>query len=206
MCVCVSTCVCVCVCNMYVHNIVIQMITRGGDAELDYVDGSDSPFQEGIRFTVRPPKKSWKYIQNLSGGERTLSSLALVFALHHLKPTPVYFMDEIDAALDYSNVSIIAAYIKNETKNAQFIIISLRDQMFEISDRMVGIYKTHDVTKSRTIDPHKFGAEADARRAAAAAAAASTATSSSTATTSGTTGAVGAGATLAICSGGTGNR
>lgn len=63
------------------------------------------------RFSVRPPKKSWKKIFNLSGGEKTLSSLALVFALHHYKPTPLYFMDEIDAALDFKNVSIVACYI-----------------------------------------------------------------------------------------------
>lgn len=48
---------------------------------------------------MRPPKKSWKNISNLSGGEKTLSSLSLVFALHHFKPTPLYVMDEIDAAL-----------------------------------------------------------------------------------------------------------
>lgn len=62
--------------------------------------------------SVRPPNKSWKNISNLSGGEKTLSSLALVFALHHYKPTPLYVMDEIDAALDFKNVSIVAHYIK----------------------------------------------------------------------------------------------
>lgn len=54
---------------------------------------------QGIVFSVRPPRKSWKNISNLSGGEKTLSSLSLVFALHHYKPTPLYVMDEIDAAL-----------------------------------------------------------------------------------------------------------
>ena len=49
---------------------------------------------------------------NLSGGEKTLSSLSLVFALHQYKPTPIYVMDEIDAALDFRNVSIVASYIK----------------------------------------------------------------------------------------------
>jgi len=57
------------------------------------------PRAQGIVFSVRPPKKSWKNIANLSGGEKTLSSLALVFALHHYRPTPLYVMDEIDAAL-----------------------------------------------------------------------------------------------------------
>lgn len=162
------------------------MITLGGDAELELEDSLD-PF-EGIRFSVRPPKKSWKAIANLSGGEKTLSSLALVFALHHYKPTPLYVMDEIDAALDFKNVSIVANYIKvcvgvrrplcgafradhpprlprlpptsaqERTKNAQFIIISLRNNMFELADRLVGIYKTADVTKSVTINPKAIAA------------------------------------------------
>lgn len=110
-----------------------------------------------------------------------MSSLALVFALHHYKPTPLYFMDEIDAALDFKNVSIVACYIyvsfivivwcifsdkskrelpcnfpvcfQEQTKNAQFIIISLRNNMFEIADRLIGIYKTHNTTKSVPINP-----------------------------------------------------
>lgn len=89
-------------------------------------------------------------------------------------------MDEIDAALDFKNVSIVANYIKDRTKNAQFIIISLRNNMFELvsapscapvlyrlcemttcgaciqADRLVGIYKTNDCTRSITIDPREF--------------------------------------------------
>jgi len=85
---------------------------------------------------------------------QTLSSLALVFALHHFKPTPLYFMDEIDAALDFKNVSIVAHYIKERTKNAQFIIISLRNNMFELADRLVGIYKTH--VRVSTLSPVQY--------------------------------------------------
>merc|ERR1712137_204705 len=135
-----------------------RMITLEGDATLDFVDSLD-PFGEGIVFSVRPPKKSWKPIANLSGGEKTLSSLALVFALHHYKPTPLYFMDEIDAALDFKNVSIVAHYIKERTKNAQFIIISLRNNMFELADHLIGIYKPDNCTQSVTINPneHKIG-------------------------------------------------
>ncbi|NWW86140.1 SMC4 protein, partial [Rhynochetos jubatus] len=135
-----------------------QMLTLGGDAELELVDTLD-PFSEGIMFSVRPPKKSWKKIFNLSGGEKTLSSLALVFALHHYKPTPLYFMDEIDAALDFKNVSIVAYYIYEQTKNAQFIIISLRNNMFEIADRLIGIYKTYNVTKSVVTNPKVIAAK-----------------------------------------------
>ncbi|KAH8328703.1 hypothetical protein KR067_013553 [Drosophila pandora] len=149
-----------------------QMITLGGDAELELVDSMD-PFTEGVNFTVRPPKKSWKYISNLSGGEKTLSSLALVFALHYYKPSPLYFMDEIDAALDFKNVSIVGHYIKvtfnlniyyfllkivfhsqERTKNAQFIIVSLRVNMFELANYLVGIYKVSDCTDSITLLNH----------------------------------------------------
>ena len=180
-----------------------QMITLGGDAELELVDSLD-PFS-GIVFSVRPHRKSWKPISMLSGGEKTLASLALVFALHHCYPTPLYVMDEIDAALDFRNVSIVGNYIKERTRNAQvrhscagkrsrrrrlhadalmiaqadlfcppplphppacfcvrtqFIIISLRNNMFELADRLVGIYKTHNATKSVTINPKKFAAKA----------------------------------------------
>ncbi|POR31602.1 Structural maintenance of chromosomes protein [Tolypocladium paradoxum] len=132
-----------------------QMITMGGNAELELVDSLD-PFSEGILFSVMPPKKSWKNIGNLSGGEKTLSSLALVFALHHYKPTPLYVMDEIDAALDFRNVSIVANYIKERTKNAQFIVISLRNNMFELAARLVGVYKVNHMTKSVTIENRDF--------------------------------------------------
>lgn len=86
------------------------MLTLGGDAELEWKDPAN-PFTEGVEFSVRPPGKAWRTIQNLSGGEKTLSSLALIFALHHYKPTPIYFLDEIDAALDPNNVLIIASYV-----------------------------------------------------------------------------------------------
>lgn len=132
---------------------IYQLITLGGDAELELADSLD-PFSEGIIFSVRPAKKSWKTIRHLSGGEKTLSSLALVFALHRFKPTPIYIMDEIDAALDFRNVSIVANYVKERTRNAaQFIIISLRNNMFELADILVGIYKTNDVTKSVAVNP-----------------------------------------------------
>ena len=93
-----------------------QMITIQGDVSLELVDSLD-PFAEGIAFNVRPPKKSWKQITNLSGGEKTLASLSLVFGLHHYKPTPLYVMDEIDAALDFRNVSIIANYLLVSIEN-----------------------------------------------------------------------------------------
>ena len=81
--------------------------------------------------------------------------MALVFALHHYKPTPLYIMDEIDAALDFRNVAIVGRHIKERTKNAQFIIVSLRSNMFEVADRLIGIYKTYNCSRSVAMDPDK---------------------------------------------------
>lgn len=86
---------------------IFTAITFGGNAELDLQDFLN-PFTEGVVLSVMPPKKSWKQISHLSGGEKTLSSLSLIFALHRYKPSSFYIMDEIDAALDHKNVSIIS--------------------------------------------------------------------------------------------------
>jgi structural maintenance of chromosome 4 len=99
-----------------------QMITLGGDAELELVDSLD-PFSEGIVFSVRPPKKSWKNISNLSGGEKTLSSLALVFAL------PALFTSwTIDAARISRTFQLLPT--TSGTRKVQFIMF-LRN-MFEL--------------------------------------------------------------------------
>jgi structural maintenance of chromosome 4 len=132
-----------------------QMLTLSGDARIDLVDKFD-PFQYGVTFSVRPPGKSWKNLLNLSGGERTLSSLALVLAIHQFKPTPFYILDEVDAALDLRNVSIIAHYLKERATNAQFIVISLRNNMFEHANRLIGITKLSDCATALALDPTDF--------------------------------------------------
>ncbi|OIR57369.1 MAG: structural maintenance of chromosomes protein 4 [Amphiamblys sp. WSBS2006] len=133
---------------------VYQLLTETGNAELEFVDSLD-PFSEGVVFSVMPPKKSWKTIGNLSGGEKTLSSLALIFSLHHYLPTPIYIMDEIDAALDTKNVDIIASYISQRT-SAQFIVISLHPNMFERAERLVGVYKKQNNSQTVVIDPQRL--------------------------------------------------
>ncbi|XP_026479395.1 structural maintenance of chromosomes protein 4-like [Ctenocephalides felis] len=82
----------------------------------------------------------------LSGGEKTLSSLAFVFAIHHFRPSPMYLMDEIDAALDTRNVTIVGNLIQHLSDHTQFIVISLRESMFRLCNRLVGIYKVEDCT------------------------------------------------------------
>lgn len=137
-----------------------KLLTLGGDAQLELLNQFD-PF-DGVLFSVMPPRKSWKQICNLSGGEKTISSLSLIFALHCFRPTPFYVMDEIDAALDSRNVTVIANYIKEKTKDAQFVVISLRNHTFELADRLVGIYKQHNASRCVICDPARVLARAQA--------------------------------------------
>lgn len=129
-----------------------QRITFGGNAELEFVDISD-PF-EGINLSIMPPKKTWNKIGSLSGGEKTLASLSLVFALHKYNPSPFYVMDEIDAALDFKNVSLIAQLLKEIS--AQFIIISLRHNMFEMTEKLIGVFKTDDCSHILSFNREDF--------------------------------------------------
>ena len=133
---------------------IYHIMTRGGTGELEPLS-KDLPFETGLTLEVRPPGKVWKKIQNLSGGEKTLVSLSLVFALHQYKPSPLYFMDEIDAALDYKNVEMLARYIKERSLKCQFLIISLRNNMFQLADHLVGVYKTEETTKTVMMIPKK---------------------------------------------------
>ncbi len=141
---------------------MFRAITMGGDADLELKD-SLNPFEEGIVYTVRPYKKSWKEITKLSGGEKTLSSLSLVFAVHHYKPSPLYCLDEIDAALDYRNVSIVGQYLQRRAKDCQFIIISLRNNMFELANQLVGIYMVNNITNTVVFNPRMMLAKAQSQ-------------------------------------------
>lgn len=130
---------------------IYRSLTFGGNAELEPVNSSD-PFSEGVAFSVMPPRKSWKRVQNLSGGEKTLSSLALLFALHAFRPSPFYFMDEIDAALDFHNVAIVANFVRERARHSQFIVVSLRNNCFELADILVGVYKRCSISHTVVLD------------------------------------------------------
>lgn len=135
-----------------------RTLTMGGDAQLELLNQFD-PY-DGVFFSVMPPRKSWKNITNLSGGEKTLSSLSLIFSLHSFKPCPLYFMDEIDAALDFRNVSIIANFICEATSTAQFIVISLRNNTFELAGKLVGVYKKDNSSRTVVCEPNLIAAKA----------------------------------------------
>lgn len=123
----------------------------GGSADLTLED-DEVPFAAGVKYHAMPPLKRFRDMELLSGGEKTMAALALLFAIHSFQPSPFFVLDEIDAALDNSNVKKIARYIKeNAGPGFQFIVISLKSTMFENSDALVGIYRDQRENCSKTI-------------------------------------------------------
>lgn len=123
----------------------------GGSAYLTLED-EDEPYAAGIKYHAMPPMKRFRDMELLSGGEKTMAALALLFAIHSFHPSPFFVLDEVDAALDNSNVAKIANYIKNHAgPGFQFIVISLKSTLFENSDALVGIYREQRENSSKTV-------------------------------------------------------
>ena len=110
----------------------------GGQAELRLVDESD-PLNCGIEIVAQPPGKKLQLLSLLSGGERALTAIAILFAMLKLKPTPFCILDEIEAALDDSNISNFAAYLEEYAKETQFVVITHRKTTMECCDSLYGV-------------------------------------------------------------------
>ncbi len=110
----------------------------GGKGELQLVEDEDI-LDAGIRIIAQPPGKKLQNMMQMSGGEKSLTAIALLFAIQNLKPSPFCLLDEIEAALDESNVERYAGYLHKLTKNTQFIIITHRRGPMTAADRLYGI-------------------------------------------------------------------
>ncbi|CUS25065.1 LAQU0S26e00232g1_1 [Lachancea quebecensis] len=123
----------------------------GGNASLTLED-EDEPYLAGIRYHATPPTKRFKDMEFLSGGEKTIAALALLFAINSFQPSPFFVLDEVDAALDILNVERIATYIRQRAlSNLQFIVISLKNTMFEKSQALVGVFRQQRNNTSRAL-------------------------------------------------------
>ncbi|KAG7094864.1 hypothetical protein E1B28_005672 [Marasmius oreades] len=123
----------------------------GGVAYLS-LDDAEEPYNGGIKYHAMPPMKRFRDMEQLSGGEKTVAALALLFAIHSYQPAPFFVLDEVDAALDNTNVAKVANYIRTQASDAfQFIVISLKGSLYERGHSLVGIYRDQDVNSSRTL-------------------------------------------------------
>jgi len=150
----------------------------GGSAYLS-LEHADEPYLGGVRFVAMPPAKRYRDMDALSGGEKTLSALALLFAVHSFQAAPFFVLDEVDAALDAANVARVARYVRAKTREGgqrgrgggagaaaavdapplQAIVISLKDGFYHHADALVGVCRDPDTSASGTLtfDLDRFG-------------------------------------------------
>ena len=115
-----------------------KQLFGGGHGTLELVEDEDI-LECGVRIIAQPPGKKLQNMMQLSGGEKALTAIALLFAIQALKPSPFCLLDEIEAALDDSNVTRFAQYLNRLTENTQYIVITHRRGTMEAADRLYGI-------------------------------------------------------------------
>lgn len=129
--------------------------TNAGTAFLG-LDDAEEPYLAGIKYNVMPPHKRFREMDQLSGGEKTVAALALLFAIHSFREAPFFVLDEVDAALDNTNVQRVARFMQSKTSSSKFqcIVISLKDTFYENADSLCGIYrdKAEDCSHSLVVD------------------------------------------------------
>ncbi|XP_072745349.1 structural maintenance of chromosomes protein 1A [Anoplolepis gracilipes] len=102
-------------------------------------ENPEEPYLDGINYNCVAPGKRFQPMSNLSGGEKTVAALALLFAIHSFQPAPFFVLDEIDAALDNTNIGKVASYIRDKTTSLQTIVISLKEEFYSHADALIGI-------------------------------------------------------------------
>ena len=116
---------------------IFKILFMGGDARL--ILDSEDFLTAGVEIEAKPPSKSLKSISLLSGGEKALTAVALLFAIFEQNPAPFSILDEIDAALDESNIKRYIDYLKSLSSNTQFIMITHRQTTMQLAEKIHGV-------------------------------------------------------------------
>ena len=117
---------------------IFQKLSPGGSAKM-ILDRPDKPFEGGVSIEARPRGKKISSLEILSGGEKTLVALSFIFAVQEFIPSPFYIMDEVDAQLDGPNVHRVSMLLKEFSSQAQFLVISHREENIVNADRIYGV-------------------------------------------------------------------
>ncbi|KAJ4918416.1 hypothetical protein JOQ06_022228 [Pogonophryne albipinna] len=125
---------------------IYKRICRNNSAQaILSAETPEEPYLGGINYNCVAPGKRFMSMDNLSGGEKAIAALALVFAIHSFRPAPFLILDEVDAALDNSNIGKVTSFIREESReNVQIIVISLKEEFFSKSDALQGVYSDFD--------------------------------------------------------------
>ncbi|SNZ14158.1 chromosome segregation protein SMC [Hydrogenobacter hydrogenophilus] len=125
---------------------VFAELSPGGKAYMQ-IENPQDPFSGGINLVVKPKGKEVQYIDAISGGEKTLVALALIFSIQDYKPSPFYYFDEVDAHLDEANARRIGELIRKRSQKAQFIVVTLREILASYADRLIGVSSRGGVSR-----------------------------------------------------------
>ena len=117
---------------------IFSTLSTKGDASL-ILEDPENPFNGGLEIKVRLAGKKFLDIRSLSGGEKTMTALAFLFAVQEHEPAPFYILDEVDAALDKKNAQRLADLVKDYTGKAQYIMISHNDGVISEADVLFGV-------------------------------------------------------------------
>ena len=141
-------------------NETFKRLFGGGQAELRLLDENDV-LGCGIEIVAQPPGKKLQLLSLLSGGERALTAIAILFAMLRLKPTPFCFLDEIEAALDDGNISTFADYLRDFSKDTQFVVVTHRKGTMERCDGLYGVaMEEKGVSKMLSVELKDVSADA----------------------------------------------
>ena len=120
--------------------VTFKELFGGGNAELLLLDSTTGdPLDAGVDIKIQPPGKNTRTLSLFSGGEQSLTAIAILFAILKLKAMPFCLLDEVEAALDDSNVTLFAEYVKKLSKDTQFIVITHRKPTMELADSLYGV-------------------------------------------------------------------
>jgi chromosome segregation protein len=120
---------------------IFARLFRGGEAEMRLLD-EDDPLESGIEILARPPGKRLQNLMLMSGGEKALTAIALLFALFRTKPSPLCILDEVDAPLDEHNVGRFCDIVKQMSERVQFIFITHNKATMELASQLIGVTMT----------------------------------------------------------------
>ena len=138
-------------------------LSQGGEAEL-VMENKEEPFQGGLAIKARPKQGKVLRLEALSGGEKSLTALAFIFAIQEYQPSPFYLLDEVDMFLDGINADMVAKRVQKSSKTAQFVQISLRKITLTKADHVIGVTKqdggiSHVIMRPNVSEVRDFQAE-----------------------------------------------
>jgi chromosome segregation protein len=134
---------------------IFEELSNGGEA--DMILDEENPLEGGLQIQARPVGKNLQHIELMSGGEKTLTAISFIFAIQRYQPAPFYILDEVDMFLDDENLRRVSELVKESSRGAQFIVVSLRDSLMASADQLFGVVNEDGISKIIGVELQEIG-------------------------------------------------